>query len=332
MSATRIPLPLGEPLELIPGVWGLSIPMRHSPPHINVYLIEDQDGFVVVDTGHRGELARNLWERFFASAQGQKPIKKIVLTHGHPDHCGESQWLHERTAATVVSSRVEIETIRNLWRGSALNEPDVADFFLKWGTPAHEIANVHLMLRGFRSNTCDMAMPIEYVNEGDVLEIGGRRWKIVFGWGHTPCNTCLYCEKDKIIICGDQVLPEIYPNISIWWGAQTNPLQEYLDSLSELDTLKVSLALPSHGPVFSDFSDRLKKIRQFHERRIEKTLKMCEEPRNAYECISHVLNKRTTGNVIALIIGQMFALLSYLHNRGELERIEKDGIYYFVVR
>lgn len=332
MSMRRINLPLSEPYEIAPGVWGLSIPMRYSPPHINVYLLEDDDGFVLVDTGHRGELSRTVWQTFFASVLGQKPIKKIFLTHGHPDHSGESQWLHEQSGASVMSSRIEIDTIRNLWRGSALNEIAVATFFAQWGTPQHEIPNALKMLQGFRANTCDMEMPIEFVEDGDVLTIGGRKWKVVFSWGHTPCNACLYCERDRILICGDQVLPEIYPNISIWWGAQENPLQEYLDSLNELAELKVNLALPSHGPIFSDFSDRIRKIRQFHERRIEKTLEICEEPHNAYECIAHVLNKRSTGNVIALIIGQMFALLAYLHNQGALQRSERDGIYYFTVR
>lgn len=42
-----------------------------------------------------------------------------------------------------------------------------------------------------------------YLKEGDTIEIGGEKLKVVETPGHTPGSICLYNQKEKILFCGD---------------------------------------------------------------------------------------------------------------------------------
>ncbi|MDO9174668.1 MAG: hypothetical protein Q7V62_07665, partial [Actinomycetota bacterium] len=147
-------------------------------------------------------------------------------------------------------------------------------------------------------------------------------WRVVYGYGHTPANAALLAD-DGLLVSGDHVLPTIYPNISVWWGWIDNPLRDYLESLDHFATLPVTLALPSHGPLFRDVPERIAEIRRFHRRRLERTLAFCaNEPRTAYESIVAVVNKPSVSPVIALIAGQVLATLAWLEGEGCIERVE----------
>ena len=59
-----------------------------SLKYINLYQIKEDEGWLVVDTGIRGEQTTQLWRKIFANELSGKPISKIICTHLHPDHTG----------------------------------------------------------------------------------------------------------------------------------------------------------------------------------------------------------------------------------------------------
>ena len=78
----------GHTLEVAPGVLWLRLPLHMELDHINIYLLEDTDGWWIVDTGIALGPTRELWEGVFDEVFGDKPLKAVISTHYHPDHTG----------------------------------------------------------------------------------------------------------------------------------------------------------------------------------------------------------------------------------------------------
>src|SRR2546430_1274473 len=89
--------------------------------------------------------------------------------------------------------------------------------------------------RGIPSPGLVPTVPHEHrrLRDGDVLTIGGRRWQVLVVLGHAPEQACLWSQEDGVLISGDQVLPKITTNVSVWAEQpRENPLGLYLDSLA----------------------------------------------------------------------------------------------------
>lgn len=304
--------------------------MLFHPGHVNAYILEDDDGLTLVDTGNARAETRVLWEAFLQSALAHKGVRRIVLTHGHPDHSGHAQWLCQQTGATLWLTAPEQDAIRRLWRGTPLNYPEVEAFFVRWGLPPDQFDAVRVLMDSFRNDTSDLdAVPIRHIHDGDTLTLGGQPWQVKCGYGHTPANATLWQAGTGLLITGDHLLPRIVPNISIWWGSSGNPLAEYLASIREFSGMGPVVGLPSHGTLFEDLDSRIHQIIQFHKKRMVRVLQCCRgEPLTAFECIRPVLGKTDGGALISLIIGQVFALLAFLEGEGLLVRSD-NGVFRF---
>lgn len=321
--------PVGEVTALGDRVYVLSLPMVFHPGHVNAYVLEDDDGLTLVDSGNARPDTRLCWQALLDSPLGQKGVKRVVLTHGHPDHSGHAEWLCRTTGAELWLSAPELDAIRRLWRGSPLQWDAVRAFFLRWSLPEDQFPAVQGLLESFRVGTSDLDVPIRLIGDGDVLTMGGRDWQVKSGFGHTPENATLWQRETGLLITGDHLLPRIVPNISIWWGSSDNPLQEYLDSVQTFLGMGGVAGLPAHGTVFDDLDGRIHQIIQFHKKRLVRALNFCaDRPRTAFECIRPVLGKTEGGALISLIIGQVFALLAYLEQAGLMIKTD-DGVYRF---
>lgn len=312
---------LGKPVAIADNLYLLSHPMAFHPGHVNSYLIDDGDGFVIFDTGHIGNDCRQVWQEFLNSDLGSKGIKQIMLTHTHPDHSGMAEWLCKETGAPLWMAPAELDAVRRLWRGSAKNKTAMAEFFAQWGVPEQHFNNILSMFKGFRAGTSDLNdAALQMINNGQQFTWAGKPWEAVFSFGHTPCNVCFYQADTGMMITGDQVLPSIYPNISVWWGSDENPLQDYLSSLLALRQYPCRYLMPSHGMPFAHWQKRIDQIVLFHQRRLKRLLRFCmDKPVTAYEAIEAILPKSEKTWTISLVVGQVFALLRYLLGKGLVE-------------
>ncbi len=318
--------PLGKPAKIADGFWVLSQPMLFNPGHINCYLLEDEKGLTIVDTGIPMDDAKSNWKALFDSPLAAKGIDKIYMTHGHPDHVGCAQWLQEETGAKVWISDEEYDAVQRMWRGSSDHKAEVTDFFMKWSIPAEQMPGILSMLDGFKAGCPDLSLvDHEKITENQLIRIGNREWKVVSGWGHTPHNSALFSEADGMMISGDQILPSIFPNVSIWWGSEDNPLQAYLDSIQSQKALDIKLVCPAHGGTLEAVHQRIDAITSFHLKRINKALEFCRgEAKTAFECILPVMNKKPDHFLVSLVAGQVFAILALLEGKGIVERHEDD--------
>src|SRR5436853_7039981 len=89
--AELLPLP-GTTHVVAPGVRWLRMPLPFQLNHINLWLLEDGDEYTIIDTGIGDAITRKHWDEIFSKLEGFK-LKRIVVTHYHPDHAGNAAWL-----------------------------------------------------------------------------------------------------------------------------------------------------------------------------------------------------------------------------------------------
>ena len=106
------PVP-GETIEIRPGIHWIRMRLPMQLNHINLWLLEDGDGWTIVDTGIRNDETTAAWEQLFSGAMGGRPIKRVIVTHMHPDHIGLAGWLCRRFKVELWISRTEYLSFAN---------------------------------------------------------------------------------------------------------------------------------------------------------------------------------------------------------------------------
>jgi len=86
----------GTAVEAAPGVFWLRMPLPYALDHINLWLLRDGDGWTIVDCGLNTDATRALWEQLFGSLLADAPVRRVIVTHYHPDHFGLAGWLTRR--------------------------------------------------------------------------------------------------------------------------------------------------------------------------------------------------------------------------------------------
>src|SRR2546423_495345 len=76
----------GKALEVVPGVHWIRMPLPYALNHINLWALDDGEGWAIVDTGVRNEETVLVWRELFANSPDQRPLTRVFVTHMHPDH------------------------------------------------------------------------------------------------------------------------------------------------------------------------------------------------------------------------------------------------------
>src|SRR5258705_5110766 len=177
--------PPGETIAVAPGIHWLSMPLPFQLDHINLWLLEDADtsgsgaaaGWTLVDTGIGDLKTRNLWETLFAKFH---PVKRVILTHYHPDHAGNADWICKRFGVEMWTTQGEYLTAHAVRSsGAGYTSDAVMSVFKKNGLPADRTA----AMAAIRGNNLYSALVPEFpfayrrIIEGDTVRIGGHRPK-----------------------------------------------------------------------------------------------------------------------------------------------------------
>ena len=206
----------GSVTTIQPGVLLVRMTLPMKLDHINLYLLEDDAGWWIVDTGLRGEETRANWERVFAGHLGGKPVIGMFCTHCHPDHIGQAGWLSERWKAPLWMTHGEYYVGR-VFSQTGAEGPfwEGMDFYRRAGAAPEFLENIRLRISGFSGMVEPLPRSFHRVRGGDGFVIGGSRWEAVVGHGHSPEHLCLLNRERRLLISGDQVIPLITSNVSV---------------------------------------------------------------------------------------------------------------------
>lgn len=321
-----------EPGKLHPvadGVFWLRMPLPFSLNHINLWVLEDGAGWAIVDTGLNVPACKDLWRALFAGAMAGKPVTRVIVTHYHPDHLGLAGWLTHKWGVPLEIARAEFLLARVLTLDVADAPPPAAiDFYARAGWPDEAVARMQGQGWG-RFGMAVSKLPLGYqrLTDGDALRIGGRTWRIVTGSGHSPEHSCLVCDEAGLMISGDQVLPRITSNVSVYpTEPRGNPLADWFASLDKLETLDANLrVLPAHNEPFERLHVRTEQLRADHLRKLDALeTQLAEAPRTAVECFETLFGRPIKADEMMMATGEALAHLHWLEAAGRAGRL-RDG-------
>jgi glyoxylase-like metal-dependent hydrolase (beta-lactamase superfamily II) len=312
------------------GVFWLRMPLPFSLDHINLWVLDDGDGWAIVDTGLNATACKDIWRKLFEGAMAGRPVSRVIVTHYHPDHLGLAGWLTHKWGVPLEITRAEYLLARVLTLDVADHPPAAAvDFYARSGWPEDAIDRMRSAGWG-RFGAAVSRMPGSFTRlvDGEALIIGGRRWRVVTGQGHSPEHACLVCDEAGLMLAGDQVLPRITSNVSVYpTEPRGDPLGDWLASLDKLGGLDPRLrVLPAHNEPFEGLHVRIGQLRADHMQKLDalETL-LGDAPLTACECFATLFARPVRADHMMMATGEALAHLHWLERRGRVVR-DMSGI------
>ncbi len=324
----------GRAIELGAGLRWARIPLPMELNHINVWLLQHEDGWMLVDTGLAEEVCREAWASLETHDLDGRGLRRIFITHDHPDHMGLARWLHERHGAPVWMSAVGHESTGAYLAAS----PDALRVVQHAFVTAHgmdiELEALH-KAAGREHGAWYGGLPplARAAVGGEIIHAAGRDWELIATSGHCRGHLCLYDARHEVLIAGDQVLPTISPNVSVLPSRpEANPLLEFLESLALLERCAPdTLVLPSHGRPFRGLHRRIHVLRSHHLEQLGNLREACCEEKGAYELLPVMYGRPLRGYHRFLALGETVAHLNYLWHEGSVARnVDAGGRIRFV--
>ena len=259
-------------MELPFGIRRITTPLPTRPGHVHSYLLPGEDGWTLVDTGIGLPDAQDVWA---ASLDGTE-VRRIFVTHFHPDHVGAAADVAELTRAPVHQGGLDYAQCELVWGNPAWPER-IAAWFETHGVP-HDITQE-------LTESANVYRPFIRFQRDPVLVADGDRldgWELVAAPGHADGQLCLL--KDRVLVSADHLLLRISPTVGLWPASRPDPLGDYLTALERTIELAPELALPGHGEPIDDPVGRARELIEHHRERLQAAeAALTDRPRTAYE-------------------------------------------------
>lgn len=323
-------------VEVAPGILWLRLPLPMALDHVNIYALDDRpdggDGWTLIDTGIDSAKTRAIWERLLAGPLQGRPIRRVVVTHHHPDHIGLAGWFQARGAELVTTRTAWLYARMLTLDAQALPVEESLAFWRSAGMDADLLAK-RAGERPF--NFCDVVAPLPLgftrIGQGDQITMGGRRWFVRIGHGHAPEHATFWSMDDALILGGDQLLPSISANIGVYpTEPEADPLGEWLHSCRSFQphAREDHLILPGHKLPFTGLPLRLAQMIENHEGALDRLRDHLTTPRTAADCFSQLFKRQIDASSYGLALVEAVAHLNHLLHLGAVRRERRaDGAW-----
>lgn len=322
--------------EILPGLYRITVPLSGSPlKATNSYVVSSAGRSLIIDTGWNSEDCRTALVTGLETCQVKPGEADFFITHMHADHSGLVSALASEQSR-VYFGRADAEIMRSAtpehWQRQI-------DFARDHGFPIDELQRAIGSHPG-RKYSPDTSLNLCISEDGDRITAGDYRFECIETPGHTEGHVCLYERDKKILVCGDHILVDITPNITLSAG-QGDPLKEYLRSLDKVYDLKVDLVLPGHRSIFRNHKQRIRELKDHHRVRLEEVLSILGKGRqNAFEVASQMtwdIGYRSWQSFPPgqkwFAFGEALAHLRYLEEEGLVgTEMENGGFVYLLKR
>ena len=322
----------GEPLKVAQDLYMLRLPLPFALDHVNVWLLEGDTGWTVIDSGLGTRQCLSIWEKLLSGFLKNKPVERLILTHYHPDHVGLSGDLVERTGASVYMSRTEWLTANMLFHDNkGIFNTNMLMLFHQHGLPDNLYAQMSKTKNIFASRCSSLPVSYQQLKHNDVIEIAGSSWQCRQGQGHSPEHIALYCKDRNILIVGDHILPKITPNIPMpVQELSANPIADYIDSLNSFrDINNGVLVLPSHRLPFKGIRIRIDQLIAHHHQRLDLLFKACDKPVSVYDVLPVLFRRKLDINQMKFAMLEALSHMVYLEQERKIEKSLQNGIYIY---
>lgn len=318
----------GGAVEIAPGVLWLRLPLPMALDHVNVYALDDGDGWTVIDTGMDSRKSRATWERLLSGPLAGKPVRRVVATHHHPDHIGLAGWFQ--------AGGTELLTTRTAWLFARMLTLDVQDrpapeTLAFWRAAGMDSALYERRAaeRPFNFADCVAPMPLGYtrIADGDRLTMGGRDWQVRTGEGHAPEQATFWSLSDDLILGADQLLASISPNLGVYaTEPAADPVGDWIAATERFrpHARPGHLVLPGHKLPFTGLPFRLAQMIDNHHEALARLVDFLDLPHVATDCFPALFRRIPGEAEYGLALVETVAHLNHLLRRGLLARHRRD--------
>jgi glyoxylase-like metal-dependent hydrolase (beta-lactamase superfamily II) len=323
--------PEGCVTEVAPGILWLRLPLPMALDHVNIYALDDGDGWTIIDAGLSSRRSKAIWEGLLAGPLAAKPVTRVILTHHHPDHVGLAGWFQSRGTELLATRTAWLYARMLVLDVQERPTPEALTFYRRAGVPKAELDR-RAGERPF--NFADMVDPLPLgftrLMEGTEVQSAGRTWTVRIGHGHAPEHATLWSD-DGIILGGDQLLPGISANIGVYpTEPDADPLAEWLQSCRAFmpHARDDQLVLPGHKLPFTGLPFRLVQMIENHESALDRLLDHLAVPKVAIGCFIPLFRREIGAAEHGLALVEAVAHLNCLLQRGLVSRsLRPDGAW-----
>lgn len=253
--------------EVAAGVFELRLPIPFEDGLVNVFLFVANDAIDLLDCGMNAGESLQIIERALAHF-GSGRLRRLVVTHIHPDHYGAAGTLAGDGRADLYMHRLEVALVHPRYVELEHLVEEVRHYLLVNGVPDEDVEVLSNSQRAL-SQVVKPADPSVQLEGAETIEMGDRHLRVEWTPGHSPGHICLYDTSERLLFAGDDILPELSPNIGLHPQSTPDPLHEYLDGLRRLAAYEPRTVFPAHGRPFTEVAGRVEWLVSHHRRRLE---------------------------------------------------------------
>jgi len=258
--------------EVADGIFELRLPIPFEDGLVNVFLFLDGEHADMLDCGMNAEDSLDDI-RDALMHLGSPRIRKLVVTHIHPDHYGAAGTLAGKGKADLYIHRLEVPLVHPRYVELERLVADVRNYLLVNGVTPDEAETLSNSQRAL-SQVVSPADPAVELDGAEFVDLGRHRLHIEWTPGHSPGHICLHDQEHGLLFAGDHILPEQSPNIGLHPQSTPDPLHEYLDGLVRMAALEPQKVLPAHGRPFTDVRGRVAVLVSHHRRRLDQIVEI----------------------------------------------------------
>lgn len=325
-----LPPATGEVVEIMPGLRWTRMPLPMKVGHTNIYLIEDEGGWAVIDAGFGDRRTIQTWQDLLAGPLSDTTITKVIVTHSHIDHIGAAGWLCATVSAPLFMSQVEYLTcqLARLDPGHDERSTNLA-FLQSHGVDQDTARDIGRHQARYADGVGSLPDAYVALNADAKLTIGAREFRVLLGSGHSPAQVMLCSAADNLFISADQVLGGIEPLMVMQSNEQTgDPFGLFLQSMAEIEHEidEASLVLPGHFMPFQGLVGALEKQRRHHLQRCELVIAACRaKPRSVLELVPLLFADRLNTRQLHHAISEIVPYGNWLAGQGRLRWLDPDA-------
>lgn len=313
----------GTMIEVAPGIRWLRLALPWSLDHINLWLLDDDEGLILVDTGVGDEASRTVLSNILAAET--RPLRRILATHYHPDHLGNAEWLSRQYNAPVWMASAEFLLAHALYH--QLEGYDVEAMlahFRQHGLDEHRLSRLAARGNVYRRGVPTLPRQHGRLADGDVIRIAGLPWRCIAGQGHSPEHIALHCADLGILISGDMLLPRITTNVAVPAATPCDDaVGRFLASIDRFAALPANtLVLPAHGLPFTGIHARIGQLHAHHAERDATMRTALATPCCAADLLETLFRRELDPHQVMFAMSEAIAHLNHLWQSGGARRIE----------
>lgn len=306
------------------------LPVEAFPKHFtNCYLVKE-DAVTLIDCGSGWTDSNENLSRCFAELHSKfgetvtlSDVDRLILTHGHIDHFGGMNYVHEHSDAEVAIHGLDASVINNFDERLIVASKNLHVYLDRAGVSTERVDQL-LTMHKWSKGQFHASKDLTVFEEGPIPDSPFHAYHTP---GHCPGQVCL--QLDGLLFTADHVLSFTTPAQAPEMIYRYTGLGHYFEALRKVRAIDdVRLGLGGHENEMNDVPKRTNEIIEFHERRLDKTLGICDRPKSIQEISLDLFGERKEYHVLLALL-ETGAHVEYLYERGQLvvsniEEIEEE--------